>query len=448
MLRSADRWKALSEKEYALTTNDLETAQSIRAEPPRYHSGWIENLPKKRSDPTVLTKIPKFPWESNTPADLRMSLLMDAIEKESSRTERPDLVSTLDTYLETLWTLSLSVPVEYVEKHPFELTANSGVNIYWLSNENRGQAIEVKLNPGQTVRDAVKEQIAGNPELSEGKVSPSGGFKVTIDGFELKRPIRFKHPTNDAKKANNPMLFVGRYSPNLANVKSDVRGGSLSLEAYLFWNSKIVPKENNGVLVRIRGASSGIFDTTFFKYQVSEQTRLRQITTELFIRSGLDAALNIDRESFNFAHPHVQLVSQWLHKAIRQLTNKHKDLSKRARTEKNEAQAELVRDALTVHSESVWNSRRIGDPLPEITVSEDRASAEKSRSDGFMTIVREDIPSLTGAMPAAERKDREAQARALMRVLDAYGMLDDRSYEEQQNIIDAIFKVFYAANIK
>jgi hypothetical protein len=244
------------------------------------------------------------------------------------------------------------------------------------------------------------------------------------------------------------MLFVGRYTPNLASVKSDVRGGKLSLEAYLFWNSKIVPKENNGALVRIRGASSGVFDTTFFKYQVSEQTRLRQITTELFIRSGLDAALNIDRESFNFAHPHVQLVSQWLHKSIRQLTNKHKDLSKRARAEKNEAQAEQVRDALTVHSETIWNSRRIGDPLPEITVAQDKASAEKSRSDGFMTIVREDIPSLTGAMPAAERKDKEAQAKALMRVLDAYGVLDDRPYDEQQDIIDAIFKVFYAANIK
>lgn len=448
MLRSADRWRALKEKETALAAGDLETAQSIRVDAPKYHSGWIEDLPKKRSDPTVLTNIPKFPWEPNVPANSRMSFLIDAIEKESSRTERPDLASTLDTYLETLWTLSLSVPVEYVEKHPFELTADSGVSIYWLSNENRGQAVEVKLNPGQTVRDAVKEQIPGHPELSEGAPSPSGGFKVTIDGFELKRPIRFKHPSNDTKKANNPMLFVGRYAPNLASVKSDVRGGKLSLEAYLFWNSKIVPKENNGALVRIRGASSGVFDTTFFKYQVSEQTRLRQITTELFIRSGLDAALNIDRESFNFAHPHVQLVSQWLHKSIRQLTNKHKDLSKRARTEKNEAQAELVRDALTVHSETIWNSRRIGDPLPEITVAQDKASAEKSRSDGFMTIVREDIPSLTGVMPAAERKDKEAQAKALMRVLDAYGMLDDRPYDEQQDIIDAIFKVFYAANIK
>lgn len=448
MLRSADRWKALSEKENALAVGDLETAQSFRVEPPKYHSGWIESLPKKKTDQTVITRQPSFPWATNTPSGLKMSLLMDAVEKESSRTERPDLASTLDTYLETLWTLSLSVPVEYVENHPFDLTDDAGVSVFWLSNENRGQAIELKLNYGQTVREAVKDQVAGHPELWEGTTSPIGGFKVTIDGFELKRPIRFRKPPSDSKQASKPMLFVGRYEPNLANIKSDMRGGNLALESYLFWNSKIVPKENNGSLVRIRGASSGIFDPTFFKYQISEQTRLRQITTELFIRSGLDAALNIDRESFNFAHPHVQLVGQWLHRAIRQLTNKHKDISKRARTSKVEAQAELVRDALTEHSESVWNSRRIGDPLPEIAVAEDRASAEKSRYNGFMTIVREDIPSLSGAMTPAEKKDKEAQAKALMRVLDAYGILEDRPYDEQQKIVDAIFKVFYAANLK
>ena len=59
----------------------------------------------------------------------------------------------------------------------------------------------------------------------------------------------------------------------------------------------VVPKENNGVLVRINGVSGALFGDTFMKYQVSEQTRLRQITAEIFVSKGLDAALNIDRES-------------------------------------------------------------------------------------------------------------------------------------------------------
>ena len=65
-------------------------------------------------------------------------------------------------------------------------------------------------------------------------------------------------------------------------------------------NCKIVPKETAGVLIRIRGASGTLFDPTFLNYQVSEQTRLRQITVEIFVREGLDSAINIDRESFSF----------------------------------------------------------------------------------------------------------------------------------------------------
>jgi hypothetical protein len=96
------------------------------------------------------------------------------------------------------------------------------------------------------------------------------------------------------------MLFVGRYAPNLEKVDSRMRGGNFGLEAYLFWNGKVVPKENNGVLIRIRGTSGALFDQTFFKYQVSELNRLKQITSELFIQRGLDAALNIDRGVIQF----------------------------------------------------------------------------------------------------------------------------------------------------
>ena len=63
------------------------------------------------------------------------------------------------------------------------------------------------------------------------------------------------------------------------------------------------------MLVRIRGASGTLFDPTFLNYRVSEQTRLRQITAEIFVHEGLDSAVNIDRESFNFSHPHFSLYS-------------------------------------------------------------------------------------------------------------------------------------------
>src|SRR6185295_2167592 len=97
-------------------------------------------------------------------------------------------------------------------------------------------------------------------------------------------------------------------------------------EAYLFWTPKVIPTQHQGVMIRVGDASGALFDRTFMGYQVSEQTRLRQITAEIFVRDGLDGAINLDRESYNYAHPHYQFIVKWLHSAIRQLTNRHKEV--------------------------------------------------------------------------------------------------------------------------
>lgn len=446
MLRSADRWQAVDEKEEAERNKDFETASNIRVEVPKYHTGWIEKLSQDDEQPVILSRPPQLPWTTETPAESRMEFLINAIENESKQTERPDLAKTLDTYLETLWTLSLSVPVSYIDKHPFDLTKESGVGLYWISNEPRGQAKELQLTGTQTVREAVREQVIGNPVLEEGTATAAGDFRVTVDGFELKRPIRFKFIKTSTRGFDKPMLFVGRFAPNLQKVDSSLRGGDFGLEGYLFWNGMIVPKENNGVLTRIRGTAGALFDPTFFKYQVSEQTRLRQITSELFIRRGLDAALNIDRESFNFSHPHVQFVAIWLHRAIRQLTNKHKDLSKRVRSEKLELASVSIRDAITKHSETVWNSKQGSESPPEITIATGRIDAEIARAEGYMALVRSDIPTLSASIPTQDRTERDVKAQALMRVLAAYKVLDDRPYDEQQEIIESILKIFFTSS--
>lgn len=448
LLRSADRWRAVDERAAALANDDLETALNIRVEEPQYHAGWIEKLALGQDEQAVLTRPAKLPWDASDPAEVRMGRLVDAVEREFTRKERPDLENTLDTYLETLWTLGLSVPVRYVDTHPFDLTGASDVRLFWLSNETRGQAQELQLGRDQTVRAAVKEQAPGTPELKEGLPTAAGSFRVDIDGIELRRPIRFNFIKTEKRGLENPMLFVGKYSPSLAKIDAAQRGGGLSLEAYLFWNGRVVPKENNGVLVRIRGASGALFDPTFSNYQISEQTRLRQITSEIFIQRGLDAALNIDRESFNFSHPHVQLVGAWLHRAIRQLTNKHKDISQRQRTERRAEDAAVAHDALSAYSQGVWRRRQGVENLPEVAIASDRERAQAAREDGYIALNRSDIPSLMEQLPDEARRDRDAKAQALVRVLAAYEVLSDRSYEEQQELIEAIMRVFVGAYLQ
>jgi hypothetical protein len=448
MLRSADRWRALDEKQSAEKSGDVETSTNIRVEEPKYHMGWMETLTQSEDQPALLSREPVLPWDASVPADQRMNRLIDAIENESKSTERPDLAKTLDSYLETLWTLALSVPVRYVDKHPFDLTKDSGIGLYWISNETRGQAMELTLSGTKTVRDAVREQVSGHPELEDGKPTKVGAFQVIIDGVELKRPIRFKFVKSTSRGFDKLVLFVGRYAPNLKKVDPSLRGGAFGLEGYLLWNGMVIPKESNGVLIRIRGAAGALFDQTFFKYQVSEQTRLRQITSELFITKGLDAALNIDRESFNFSHPHVQFVAIWLHRAIRQLTNKAKDLGKKARVEKLEKSAVAIRDAITQKSEEVWMEKQGGDSPPDIKIAETRSEAEVARSEGQIAIARADVPSLSISAKAPERTDRDIKAQALLRVLAAYGVLDDRPYDEQQALVQSILQIFFEASEK
>jgi hypothetical protein len=445
LLRSADRWRLIDERAAAVVSGDTDTQQNIRVVKPEYHTGWIERLSSSPDEQVILSRPPKLPWDSSDPPNARMGRLMDAVADEFGRIERPDLANTLDTYLEMLWTLGLSVPVGYVDQHPFDLTAASKIRLFWISNEARGQAQELELKTGQTVRDAVREQAPSHPSLQEGLPTTVGAFKVEIDGVELRRPIRFKFIKTEKRGLENPMLFVGRYAPSLQKIDPTQRGGGLSLEAYLFWNGRVIPKENNGVLVRIRGASGALFDSQFFKYQVSEQTRLRQITSEIFIQRGLDAALNIDRESFNFSHPHVQLVSSWLHRAIRQLTNKHKDVSQRQRVERRAEDAAAEQDAVSVHSQAVWRRQQGDEALPEVTIAPDRAQAQLARQDGYIALARADIPILSAAPSDVERRSRDARARALVQVLSAYGILSDRPYAEQQEIIEAIMRIFVGA---
>ena len=135
----------------------------------------------------------------------------------------------------------------------------------------------------------------------------------------------------------------------------DRAGGRLSFEAYLYWNSRIIPKETVGVLVRICGASGTLFDPTFLNYKVSEQTRLRQITAEIFVHEGLDSAVNIDRESFNYSHPHFLFIQKWLHRALRLLANRLKGL---AASDLARAKVKLRGEALA-YAAQVW-ARRLG----------------------------------------------------------------------------------------
>ncbi|MEL4892565.1 ATP-binding protein [Xanthomonas protegens] len=441
ILRDADRWALIREKDEALLRGDKEAANAIRVNRPAFHVGNM--APTTHGDVATIAEAPKLPWKENDQEDVRMSILMDEVERESGKSNRADISSTLDAYLNMLWTLGLSAPVRYVDRHPYDLTASDNIQLYWISNEQRGQATHVLMENGETVREAIHRRGPGNHRLLDGQEQGQGGFRVVIDGVEIKRPIRYKFIPAGEKNISNSLLLVGAYNPNLSKISESKRGGSLDLEAYAFWTGRIIPKENNGVLVRIRGASGAAFDSTFFGYQVSELTRLRQITSEIFIRRGLDAALNIDRESFNFSHPHVQLVASWLQRTIRQLTNKHKDLAAKQRKARVEVDIGKELTELHQHVKSVWAERQADDIPPSVTIADDLA-VEAARFEGRVAISRK-ILGRVKSLSTLPLDQGDGKVEALVQVLLAYEVLQSMSFDDQEGLIKAILQVFYGA---
>jgi hypothetical protein len=283
---------------------------------PIYHIGEID------PEHGVVLKEAKLPWDSNESGEEKFRAFAEKVSNISDpdrSSKGPSIEQHLDYYLRMLWILSLALPIPYLKKHPFELAGNDGTRIFQIDNKSKGSAVDVTLLPGQTITDKYRLRSTASHTLP---------FDVYIDGVKLLRPLSYgSFAPIEGHPIDKPLFFVGRAKPDLSEIPEQYRGGDLEFEAYLYWSKKIVPREHNGVLIRINGASGTLFEENFLKYQVSEQTRLRQITAEIFVIKGLDAALNIDRESFNIAHPHYLILKNWLHSALRQLMNKHKYLA-------------------------------------------------------------------------------------------------------------------------
>src|SRR5262249_9030555 len=131
---------------------------------------------------------------------------------------------------------------------------------------------------------------------------------------------------------------------------------------------QISPKDVQGVLVRVHEASGTLYDHRFLNYQISEQTRLRQISAEIFVLEGLDGAINIDRESFNYSHPHYLFIQRWLHRALRLLVNRRKPHASDDLKIERARGVQAARQAAVTAAMEVWDRRRGEEddsPLPD-----------------------------------------------------------------------------------
>jgi hypothetical protein len=424
-----------------LASNDLWAKLDFEKEgneqitrPPTWHIGRMK---PKQSE--LLDVQPQLPWDESTSPRERFEKLVKALRATAeSTTESVDLDIVFDRYLQTLWILALCAPLEYVEGHPFDLSSEDAL-LFELENRERGQAKRIKLKGGETPRKVLQLKTPEQPKGDH--------FQVFMDGVELLRPILYKDLPKTETAIKTPLVFVGRDAQKFEHKPLELSGGPLAFEAYLFWAPRIIPKQHQGVMLRVGNASGALFDRTFMGYQVSEQTRTRQITAEIFVTEGLDEAINIDRESFNYAHPHYQYLVKWLHSALRQLTNRHKEIGKEKRLEKLASAGQRLSSQVEKKVASALKTRGIED-IPEVVLLEPARQAEVQtlRRQGTVALRKDKVvpPSAAKHVTAAEAQRRdllETKAIAIVQLLHGCNLLEDLSFEEQEKLVRDILEI-------
>lgn len=431
-LRSRDIWNAIEQNE---AQSDAEEKQAI--DPPPFHIGRVDQSGELLKE--TAGKIWALPWEKGDPPAEAFNKLVQCVWDEVERsTPNPQLDRIFDYYLRMVWQLSLAIPLPYVDGHLFDMDLDGWAEAFSLSNQPKGAAQRIEV-AGAPLREKA--------DLHD-PVGLIGKFDVFFDDLKLARPLKFKGlpSTNNALK--NPLVFIGKCREEFKKLPRELSGGPLAFEAYLFWTPKVAPVEHQGSLIRIHGSSGTLFDPTFMRYQVSEQTRLRQITCEIFVSEGLDSALNIDRESFNNAHPHSVFITKWLHSALRQLASAQKRLASEVRAHtRDESKGAAVSEIQRVASE-IWR-QEADDPAARPPSIELSATGKRGEVGGETYVFSRTavLPTRVGVRPSkikARDSILEEKLKAIAQVLASFGLLDAVPKRKQEKLLKAIYEILDA----
>lgn len=430
ILKSLDVW-GQSELEFESNQSDDSVASNLNL--PSFHIGCVSGQSGFEVFEKNFNREPNLPWDDCDPEDSKFKKLYQAVLDLTKTTVNPKLNVVLDSYLNMLWTLSLSVPLDYIDKHPFSLSTNDIAESYVLSNKAKTQAQKITAEyKGKAFSDF----------LPLNTKTQNTGFDVVIDGVKLYRPLRFSKLPIASAVVKEPIFFIGSHTPDFSAFDAKDSGGELSFDAYILWNPKIIPRDHNGVLIRLHNASGIMFDETFMKHQVAEHTIKSQLSIEIFVNKGLDSALNIDRESFNISHPHYQIIMKWLHKALRQVFNKFKSI----RNEKLEQHRNLKSQKNSSRLDVLVNEslRRRGmdfDEKKELVITDSIKNIESSTGEKYIVTEKTYKSVVTNKKSSTKDSEIKAKVQAILQLLDSYGLLNDLTPKTQELLFEDILKI-------
>lgn len=429
-LRSREIWAAIEQSVNNTVIDDYQTI-----EPPKFHIGRVdskgENLKKINGETT------NVPWIDSDEPNVAFEKLVQCVWDETKFSNpNPQLDKIFDYYLQMVWQIALSIPLPYVDGHLFDMDLSDWSESFLLANEPKGSAKHIALTRGKSIREILSlTEAAGNDK-----------FDVYFDNFKLARPIKYKGLPTLGHAIQVPLIFFGKCTEEFKNYSVDLSGGTLEFEAYLFWTPKVVPAEHRGSLIRINGASGTLFDPSFMRYQVSEQTRLRQITCEIFIHKGFDSALNIDRESFNYAHPHAVYLTRWLHSALRQLATAQKKVAAEIRVQnKNEAKTQSLTEIQEIVL-NVWHeeTQDLDSSPPTVELSTNPQQALIKSADISLNrsaIIEEKQLNKAALKTKVQENFLDEKLKAIVQILASFNLLDNLSKTKQEKLLKALYKI-------
>ncbi|HEY3718395.1 MAG TPA: ATP-binding protein [Jatrophihabitantaceae bacterium] len=402
-----------------------EAGDGQKMQRPLFHIGRVVDAdPSQRTE--LGSRFERLPWTLNVGPDQAFHEFAEAPARAIHEGRQNPRVSNLfDNHLAMLWSLSLSAPLPYVDKGPFDLT-RSDARFFEITGISGSEAREITPSTEEPLRQSYEYA-----SLSD---VPSD-FRVMVDELSVKRPITFKSAVSTSAAFQQPLLFVGHYRTEFPRYDVEFTGGPLEFTAYILWLPKLVPGDHSGVLIRVNGASGTLFDPDFLGFPVNEQTRLSQMMCEVFVSTGLDGALNIDRESINETHPHMVALTRWLHGSLRQAIAAQKRLgaaAAAARRQETEAGTE-ARAAQIVRR--VWADRGSGESPPTVAVTS--FAADKSQADYVISDAA--IGTVAGRNYAARRTQREQLIVSITQVLAAFEEFTDLEDQAREKLVSALY---------
>lgn len=198
-------------------------------------------------------------------------------------------------FWEFLVNLANVIPVEYLDDGPLSFSQNIII----------GDKYRESYDSAMEIISAMKSRMA------------KFNFRVFFNGIQLKKPVRF--PNEDWLNDYDEQLRVFPVGNTIKLIDPTTeRPSTIDYKGYLYYQkTRIVPEELRGLVIRVRNVAIGGPNRDLWGYPYpGDKVYLDQIYGEIYVDSGLEDAMNIDRSTFKTTHFEYTAMRDALHKFL------------------------------------------------------------------------------------------------------------------------------------